>query len=157
MRKQAAFLKDIAHPATMGGCPDAALGVEKHRPVDDDASPFRADQPGDRIDDRGLARSRAAEQRGETAPAAKMDVELESAEPVLDIDLEHRAHSGSCRALPKTAASRLSKTVSMWSGEKPGLTITKTYNLEAGAGIGAPDRKNGVGWPCVISCSGWFP
>jgi hypothetical protein len=134
MGKQAAFLKNIAHPATMGGRPDAALGVEKHRPVDDDASPFRADQPGDRIDDRGLACSRAAKQRGETAPAAKMDVELESAEPVLDIDLKDRAHSGSCRALPKPATRGLSRTASMWSGVKPGSTITKTYNLEAGAG-----------------------
>jgi len=126
MGKQAAFLKNVAHAATMDGCSDAALGVEKHRPVDDDASPFGAEKTGDRIDDRGLARSRAAEQRGETAPAAEMDVELEGAEPVLDIDLEHRTHSGSCRALPKTAASRLSRTAAMWSGVKPGLTITKT-------------------------------
>ena len=103
----------------------------------------------------GLACSRAAKQCGETAPAAEMDVELEGAEPVLDIDLEHRAHSGSRRALPKTAASRLGRTASMWSGVKPGLTIAKTYNFEARAGVGA-GSKNGVGWPGVISCSGWF-
>src|ERR1700739_4875009 len=75
------------------------------------------------------------------APAGEMNVELEGAELVLDIDLEHRAHSGSCRASPKTAASRLSRTVSMWSRVKPGLIITKTYNLEACAGVGAPERR----------------
>jgi hypothetical protein len=114
----------------MGGNPDAALGVDQYRPVDDDPSPFRAHQPGDHIDDRGLARSRAAEQCGETAPAAKMDIELEGAEPVLDIHLEDRAHSGA--------------------------TIQKTYNLEAGAGVGAPCRNNGVDGPRVLNCAGWF-
>jgi hypothetical protein len=44
----------------------------------------------------------------------------------------------------------------MWSGVKPGLTIKQTYNLEAGARIGAPDRNNGFGWPGVIRCGGWF-
>jgi len=124
--------------------------------IDDDASPFRADQPRDHIDDRGLACSRAAEQRGETAPAAKMDVELKSAEPVLDIDLEHRAHSEGCRALRKAATRSLSRTASIRSGVKPGATIKKTYNLDAGAEVGAPDRINGVGGSGMISCTGWF-
>ena len=125
MRKQSIFLKDIAHPATMGGDPNAALGVEQYRPVDDDPSPFRAHQPGDHIDDRGLARSRAAEQCGETASAAKMDIELEGAEPVFDIDLEYRAHPGSCRAVPTVPRYRQSGTVPVSSTVKPGATIKK--------------------------------
>jgi hypothetical protein len=32
-----------------------------------------------------------------------MDIELEGAEPVLDIHLEDRTHSGGCGAMPKTA------------------------------------------------------
>jgi len=96
--KQTVFLKDITYPATMCGGSDAALGVHQHPPVDDDASSFRADQSGDCIDDRGLTRSRSAEQRGETAAAAKMNIEVKSAEPMLDVDLEYRAHSGGCRS-----------------------------------------------------------
>ena len=131
MRKQTIFLKDITHPPTMGGDPNAALGVDQHRSVDDDPSPFRAHQPGDHIDDRGLARSRAAEQCGQTAPAAKMDIELEGAEPVLDIDLEHRAHpEGSA-----VARDCQGRTAFVWSTVKPGATINKTYNLEAGARV----------------------
>jgi hypothetical protein len=39
---------------------------------------------------------------------------------------------------------------------KPTLTIKKIYNLEAGAGIGTPDRDIGVGWSGVIGSVGWF-
>src|SRR5437870_4144955 len=93
MRKEPTFLEDIADAAAVRRSVDAALGVEQHRPVDDDASPFRVQQPGDRVDHGGLACSRPTEQRGEAAPAAKMDIELEFAEAVFDIDLEHGAQS----------------------------------------------------------------
>ena len=96
MREQTVFLKDITHPSTMGGNPNVALGIDQHRSVDDDPPLFRAHQPGDYIDDRGLSRSRTAEQRGETGPAAKMDIEIEGAEPVLDIALKYHAHARGC-------------------------------------------------------------
>jgi hypothetical protein len=79
-----------------------------------------------------------------------MDVELESAEPVLDIDLEHRAHWAGSRESLEAATHRLSRA------GLPSLAIKKTYNLAARAGIGALDRDNGVGWPGVIGSIGWF-
>jgi hypothetical protein len=59
---------------------DAARCVGQHRAIDDDAAALRADQPGDRIDQRGLARSRAAEQRGQAGAALESRVENEIAE-----------------------------------------------------------------------------
>src|SRR5204863_4063071 len=55
VRKQPALLEDIADPASVGRDADAALAVEQHRVVEDDAPPPRPEQPGDRIDDGGLA------------------------------------------------------------------------------------------------------
>jgi hypothetical protein len=42
-----------------------------------------------------------------------MDIELELAEPVLDIHFENRAHAGGCCAVPKTATRRRNKNASV--------------------------------------------
>src|SRR6516164_8559089 len=120
MWEQTVFLKDVTHQSTMGGNPNAALGIDQHRSVDNDPPLFRAYQPGDHIDDRGLSGSRTAEQRGETGPAAKMDIETKGAEPVLDIDFQHRAHAQGCRAVSQMRRYPQSRTVSVWSSLKPG-------------------------------------
>src|SRR5215470_14019031 len=95
MRKQATILEYITDPAPVRRNADALLGVLQDVSVDRYAAAVGPNQPGDRIDDRGLAGSRAPEQRGETATAAEMDVEGEGAEPVLDVDFEHRLQSPS--------------------------------------------------------------
>jgi len=87
--KQPAFLKDVAYSAPMGGRADAALGVQQHCLVGDDATAQWADQSGDRIDDRCLARSRPSEERRETPPAAKTNVKIECPETMLYVDLKH--------------------------------------------------------------------
>src|SRR5580700_12133876 len=89
MRKKPALLEDIPHPSPMGRDPDAALGIEQNRAVHDDASQARMEQTGDRVYDGSLSGARAAEQRGQTAPGVKVDVEREIGETVLDIDFEH--------------------------------------------------------------------
>src|SRR5262245_29765410 len=89
MRKEAAFLKHVADSAPMRRRENASISVYQHRPVDDDASALRAGQTRNRINNRGLARSRAAKKGREPVPAMEMDVEFEGAEPVLDVDFEH--------------------------------------------------------------------
>src|SRR5215469_14655494 len=89
MRKQTPFLKNISYSATMRGSVDTALGIEKHLSIDDDPSPLRADQPGDRVDDRRFAGSGPPEQCGQPPPAAKMGIELERGEAMLDVDFKH--------------------------------------------------------------------
>src|SRR5271170_6564913 len=74
----------------MGRRDNSTLRVEQYRSVNSDAAALWPDQPGDGVDDRSLARPRAAEQRGQAAPTGKMDVERKGAEPVLDIDFDHR-------------------------------------------------------------------
>ena len=88
--KQTALLENITDPAPMGRETNPKLRVGQHRPVDDDPPLVRRDQARDRIDDRGLAGSRATEQRRQTATGAEMDIEREGAEPMLDINFEHR-------------------------------------------------------------------
>src|SRR5205085_4611877 len=105
MRKQPALLEDVPNPPQMGWDLDAALGFEQNRAVHHDASTARTEQTGDRIYDGSLSGARAAEQRGQTAPGLKVDVEREIAEPVLDIDFEHRLQSPE-RRRPKRLASR---------------------------------------------------
>src|SRR5262245_31890545 len=100
MWKQTTFLKYVTNSTPMRGGEDAAISIGQHRPVDDNPPSLRADQTGNRIDNRGLTRSRAAKKGCEPAPTAEMDVELEGAEPMLDIDFEHgvklRKGYGSC-------------------------------------------------------------
>jgi hypothetical protein len=100
MRKQTTFLKYVTNSTPMRGGEDAAISIGQHRPIYDDAPALRTDQTGNRIDNRGLTRSRAAEKGCEPAPTAEMDVEFEGAEPMLDIDFEHgvklRKGYGSC-------------------------------------------------------------
>ncbi len=104
VRKEAVFLKDIAYPAPVRRQLDAVFGVEQHRPIDGDAAVLRPDQPGNRLDDRGLAGARPAEQRGQAVPAGEMDVEGKAAEPMREIDFEHRRQSPATRR-PSRCAS----------------------------------------------------
>ena len=89
VRKQAAFLKDIADAALLRRHEQAAFGVGQRLAVDDDAAMLRADQPGDDVDQRCLARAGAAEQRGQPALGRERGVEHEGAEAVADRDLDH--------------------------------------------------------------------
>src|SRR5947207_3750463 len=105
MREKAALLEDIPDPSQMGRDPDAAFGIEQNRAVHDDASPARMEEAGDSVYNGSLAGARAAEQRGQTAPGLKVDVEREIGEPVLDIDFEHVLQSPE-RRRPKRRAKR---------------------------------------------------
>src|SRR5919201_1130823 len=99
MRKQPAFLKDITDATPVRGDTNTALRIQKDCSVDDDAPAAGADQPGDRIDDRGFAGARAAKQRRETPAAAEMDIELERCQAMLDVDLKHGSRSPQKRGL----------------------------------------------------------
>ena len=67
VREQPPFLEDVADAAPVLRHEDAALGVGQHVAVDDDAALLGPDQPGDDVDQRGLAGAGAAEQRGQPA------------------------------------------------------------------------------------------
>ena len=89
MRKEKVVLENVAEPPPLRRNVDAALAVEKRSAVDHDRSALRAGDACERVHEAGLARARAAEECCKTAPGAEMDVELEAAQPVFEIDLEH--------------------------------------------------------------------
>src|SRR5271155_914098 len=141
MRKKPALLEDIPDPPLMGRDAEAALGIEQNRAVHDDASPARTEQAGDRVYDGSLAGSRTAEQRGQTAPGAKVDVEREIGEPVLDIDFEHRLQSPERRRLKRLASrsaassaindSAIETRVSLSAPKSPPGVWVRVYIAEA--------------------------
>ncbi len=102
MREQPRVLEDVADAAPVLGHEDARSRIGQHAPIGDDPALVRAQQPADQIDQRGLARARRAEQRGQPPARLEGRVEREGAEPVADVDLE--AHSTSIR-LPTRRAS----------------------------------------------------
>jgi hypothetical protein len=89
MREQPAFLKHVADMAPPCRYEHAHRGVGQDLAIDRDTAALRADQPGDRIDQRGLARSRAAEQRGQPSAALEGGIEPEIAETMLDCNAQH--------------------------------------------------------------------
>ena len=90
MREEPSLLEDVADLALPRRHEHPARCVGQHRAIDKDAAALRADQSGDRIDQRGLARSRTAEQRRQAGAALESGVEKEIAEAVLDGNAQHR-------------------------------------------------------------------
>ena len=90
MREQPGVLEDIADAPPMAGHVDPLRGVEQRLAIEDDPTARRAEQAGDRVDHRGLAGPRPAEQRRDAGVGGEADVEIERAEPAGEIDLEHQ-------------------------------------------------------------------
>jgi hypothetical protein len=97
MREQASLLEYVADAAAVARHEYAARRVDQHRIVDRDTALVGANQSGNDVDDGGLAGTRAAEQGDEAAAGLEAGVELEAAEPVLDVEAER--HSTSSRRL----------------------------------------------------------
>ena len=91
MREEAAVLEDVADAAAMLGHEDAALGIDQHLAVDGDAAAIGPDQSAHDIDQRGLARARAAEQGRQPGAGRKARDEMEGLARMVDIDLQAHA------------------------------------------------------------------
>ena len=76
---------------------NTAFGVDQRLAIDADMTGIGADQPADDIDQRGLARARAAEQGCQASVGGEGGIEREVAEPVADGDVESGRHSISIR------------------------------------------------------------
>src|SRR6185436_18136658 len=85
VRKQQAFLKDVADAPRLGFQEYALLGVHEHAPGNFDASAFGPCDARDGIDHAGLSRARAAEERRNRRIRLEGDVEIERAQALLDI------------------------------------------------------------------------
>src|SRR6266508_128403 len=92
MREQPPLLEDIADAATVRGHVDAGNGVEQHGIIKPDAPPVRGDEPGDHVDERGLAGTRGAEQGGDAPRGLEPRRQREVAQSLLHLDRQH-AHS----------------------------------------------------------------
>ncbi len=103
VREQAPFLKHIADAAAVDRHEPAPCGVGQHLVVDGDAAVVGTDQPGDHVDDRGLAGAGAAEQGGKPGLRFELDGKAEPAEPVVDRDGER--HVAPPRAARRAIAS----------------------------------------------------
>src|SRR5262249_15136755 len=97
VREKPAFLEHIPDPPPMGRDANIMLGIEQDGAVHDDAAFAGMKQASDRVDDRSLAGSRAAEQCGDATPRAVVNVKREIGKPVPDIDFEHRRQSPESR------------------------------------------------------------
>ena len=95
MRKQPRILEHHADAAFVLGYENSVAGVDQHPPVDGDAAALRADQPGDRVDQRGLAGTGRPEQRRQSARAFEGRIKNKAALMVTDVDRD--THSMSIR------------------------------------------------------------
>ena len=130
MREEPALLEDVAQPPAMGGQGDACLGVEEDAALDGDAARMRGEKPGDGVDDRGLARSGAAEEHGETGRGLEGGVEIEAAEAVREADRER--HAPAIRRVARRAST---------SESTRAATATK---IEISTSGSAPDSPPGT-------------
>ena len=108
MREEAAVLEDVADAAAVLRHEDAALGIDQRLAIDHDAAAVRPDQAADDIDQRRLARARAAEQRRDAGLRGEARGEAKLAERVIDVDVEaHVATRGApMRRASSSEASR---------------------------------------------------
>ena len=91
VRKQPRLLEHIADAPSVRQQVDAVRGVHHHRVADADPRKVGPDQPGDDIDQRGLAATRGAEHGGDAAGAGERGFQGEVPETVADIDGEAHA------------------------------------------------------------------
>src|SRR5260370_38176209 len=89
MRKQQVVLKHVTQPALVGWHVDAAGAVEQCLAIDDDMTAVWPSDPGQRVDDAGLAGARAAEQPDDGCFGPKGDGKLEHAQALLDRNADH--------------------------------------------------------------------
>src|SRR5258706_3843232 len=80
MRNQTPFLKHVAHAPGFNRHIDSARAVEQTLAVDFDRAAIGTHQTRDGVDERGLARTRAPEQRRDAGIAAEFGVEREVSE-----------------------------------------------------------------------------
>jgi hypothetical protein len=109
MGKQATFLEHVADPAPVHRHIDAGGGLEQRSTIERDPSPVGRNQTGNHVDERGLARTRSAEQRGDAAGALKPHTDEEIAQTFLHIKGEHiTLRESACRhagpATPRRSA-----------------------------------------------------
>src|SRR5471030_2424904 len=96
MREEAAVLEDVAHLPAVLGHEHVAFSIDQRLAVDDHLAALWPDQAGHDVDQRGLARARAAEQRSHAARRDEARVEREVAQRVMDVEFE--AHVATRRA-----------------------------------------------------------
>ena len=85
------ILEHVADAALVRRHIDALRGVEEHRLVDANRAALRRGDARDRVDDAGLARAGATEEADDGGLGGKLDVEVERAELLLDVNVDHRA------------------------------------------------------------------
>src|SRR6266849_734138 len=91
MRKQAPFLEYVADAPARRRHVYPPFAVEHRLAIDHDPAPVRTQNAGDGIDDRGLSRTGAAEERRDALACLEGDPELERAEATLNVDCQrHR-------------------------------------------------------------------
>src|SRR5262245_5767688 len=89
--EEASLLEHVADAPAVFRNEDSSLGIDQHSAVEHDPAAVGAHDARDDIDQRGLARSGAAEECGETSFGSEARLEQKRAEPVGDVNRE--AHS----------------------------------------------------------------
>src|SRR5262245_18785644 len=91
--EEASLLEHVADAPAVFRNEDSLFGIDEHRVVEHDPAAVGAHDARDDIDQRGLARSGTAEERGETSFRNEARLEQKRPEPVGDIDREtHSFH-----------------------------------------------------------------
>ena len=91
MREQPRILEDDTHATPMRRQEQPGGGIDQRGAVHQDPAAVRPGEPGDQVDQRRLARTRAPEQGGEPRPGREGGLEREGSAPKLDVDLDAHA------------------------------------------------------------------
>src|SRR5690349_24546729 len=82
VREQAPLLEHVADAPAMFRDEDSTLGIDQRRIVENDAATVGTHDPGDHVDERGLARAGAAEESGEAPVRDEARLKRERTEPM---------------------------------------------------------------------------
>ena len=93
VREQQRVLEDVADASLFGRQIDASRGVEQEHVVDADVTAQRLGDPGDGVDHAGLAGTGATEETDDRRVGGESGREVEGAELLLDVNVDHRLES----------------------------------------------------------------
>ena len=107
VRKERHVLRHVADVTLVRRQVDPLVRRKKHPPVDGDGAPARPPQSGDRVEDRGLAGARRAEERRRARVEPGLRREQKRALRDLDVEIDHPALLSTRRFDVQSAANAI--------------------------------------------------
>ncbi len=126
MREQARLLEHIADPPPARRQIRAERGIEENGPADGDAAFVRRLEPGDHVEQRGLAAARGTDKRERQRAGLDVGLDRRWPERAAHADLDHRPR-------PRMPRARASEAVSARTAMATAIAVSRQV-AEAPAG-----------------------